>query len=492
MQSRYKILAVLGVLILSIPLAVLAQPATPTMPPPPSFAPFPTSTPVLFPSPSWTPTPLPADHVDNADRVLEFGQEIQDVIENSVPSHRYRFVARQGRTLLVRLTPDTYNYGINLFIESAAGYPIYPHTQVNNLYIFNLPVAGNSWLVVNSYAGSDMLWRTGYTLVVTVPPEQPIRYGETITDTLQADVPASLYTFTGEAGDLIFIGVESLGLNPYINLLGEDVSGNRVQLYSSQYQYMFPRTDFATIDYFQLPTTGEYVMEVITQYIGIEGEIEVTLDQITPVKIEYSEPAAGEITAEDRVEYFSFEGNYGDMIDIYVRGDDGLDTVASLYYAVPGTLIYDDDSGAGHDPEILRFFLFEDSTYVVQVQPFTAGSTGTFEITVSPSEGYWLDDSEQTVTLDKQGSYSLGFMANAGELIRLNVRAQYGLVPFVTVMQRNVQLLNVSSGDLEELSVEFAVPEAGAVFLRLDRNYSGPVPGGSIAAVSIERLGDED
>lgn len=493
MRALHKVLLLLGLLII-VPIIVSAQVPRPTPtfpPPPPSAAPF--TTPVLFPTWTWTPTPLSTFGVISTDQTIEMGQEVFGVLENSAPSARYRFGGQQGQVVFVTVIPENYNYGFNVYLESLAGYQIYPIYQIANTYLFTLSEIGDFWIVVNTYAGSDFQWRVGYRLKIAMPEERSITYNETVEDVLLAEQPVNIYRFAGEQGDQIYISVDAKQINTTVNIAQQDVYGNRIQLTSSQYAPSIYREGRSQIDLFTLPTSSDYFIEVYNQYSGVDGEISVTLGRVSPTRIQYGDVIEAEFGAGDHAHYYSFAGEYGDTIDIQVISGDGLDTYLTLSdSSSPSMLMIDDDSGAGYDPEILRYFVYQRGTYTIQVQPFSPGSTGSYRLLVDYSKGYVLSEDPQPVQLDKTGGASLIFEVEAGETIRLNVRSVFGAVPYITVSQRDFNILNLSPGDVPEISVDFRAPNAGVVVVRVDRNYTATRFGSRIAEVWIERIGSGD
>lgn len=485
----------LFLIVLLLSFIVVAQPPTlsplqPTPPPLPVFAsptllppplrPMPTATYPFRPSPVpfATPTALPGRPVP--EQPIAFGDTVEAVLDTSVPSNHYVFNGEQGQIVLVTLSYMHQFIHLNTFIM-LGGNTIYPNNQTNNTQVFHLPANGTYALVINSSHSSDLSVEVPYTLTLDTPPTQSIDYGETVEVNMSPERPVAIYTFSGEAGQRITAEATAPNPGSYFTLSRLESGGFRNTLSGSQYERGKMR-----IGAFALPAAGDYTLEVYAQYIAEPFDIALKLTEVIPVALSYGETVRGTFNGEDETFYYSFDAAYGDMVDIRVEGDESLDTVLTLYNQY-GVMFIDDDAGAYYHPEILRQFINEDGEHIISLAPFTPDAEGDFSLTVERATGYLLDDGEQIVSFGKQGSHVLAFTAQAGETVRLNLKVIDGLLPFINVSQRTRNLLNLGTGDLQDVAIELTIPEAGIVIVRLDRNY-GNMDMNSPITASLERL----
>ncbi|MBC7871647.1 MAG: LysM peptidoglycan-binding domain-containing protein [Chitinophagaceae bacterium] len=109
--------------------------------------------------------------------------------------------------------------------------------------------------------------------------------------------------------------------------------------------------------------------------------------QIRPLEAQpmaYRDTIEASITEEQPYAYYTFEALEGDVINIRVEGIDGFNTNLLLAEAVSGFNWFDDDSGAGSDPEIYQLTLPAAGTYhlVVRATQGLGDDIGGFRLTL--------------------------------------------------------------------------------------------------------------
>lgn len=221
-----------------------------------------------------------------------------------------------------------------------------------------------------------------------------IDYGETIAGALTEAEQTGSFTFTGAAGDVVTIALDSEQFDPKVELIGpngdtiasDDDSGPNLN---------------ALIREFTLPADGEYVIYV-DGFRGAAGDRtllgqfalslnaagttaqppQATADpsgQATAVPtqapvtssgdIVSGQPISGEFTESAQNAAYSFDGRAGDTVTIDLRSDE-IDPLVRLIGPDGQVLAEDDDSGGGVQARIADFALPMDGTYTIEVDAF--------------------------------------------------------------------------------------------------------------------------
>jgi hypothetical protein len=314
---------------------------------------------------------------------------------------------------------------------------------------------------------------------------------ETVTptddSTLLIDVTETLseseaqFTFEAEAGDSIIASVTSPDFDSYLTLLGPD--GTELA-----YNDDFNGLD-AQIGPFPLPETGEYTV-VLSSYSMFEdsattGEFTLQVRSITLQEITPDTAQSMTFSPETQMYYFSFDAEVGDVIDVVVTSDDGVDTVLTLTDAQGAVITGDDDSGTGYNPEIYQFTLGNAGSYTILVS--TTDTTGTAEMTLSQEGAPTLDEGGQEVKITpKLYTRALTYEAQAGETVLLSVSVTEGEAVDVTISayQGDVTLMSYSTSRIPEGTVlGFDVPEDGQVEIFV----SGSNPGAVTVELSVDQ-----
>jgi hypothetical protein len=253
---------------------------------------------------------------------------------------------------------------------------------------FPLAVSGQYSVKVTSVDGQQ---GGAYTLLVNKARPASggvIGAGETVVGTIAAGDPTPEYTFTGTAGDIVRIELNSTDFDPLVRLInpnGSQLAANDDALGQD-----------SLLDRIVLPESGTYTV-IVDGFRGVTGRREIsggfalTLDFLsggaaaqppqgepaepqqaqTPsgTPITYGETLTGAFNADVQNATFTFDGRTGDVVTIAV---DSPDFDAQLYLLDPSGLeiAFDDDSGADLNPLIAEFSLPSDGTYVIIVDGY--------------------------------------------------------------------------------------------------------------------------
>jgi len=230
-----------------------------------------------------------------------------------------------------------------------------------------------------------------------------IGWGETLTGVIDDDTPSQFFTFQGITGERVRIEMMAdtgSTLDSYLEL--QDAEGAIV----ASNDDIAPGVIRDSRIEVELPGDGEYVI-VASRYVGEDapltsGAFRLTLQQIDTslmssgvssnvVLTAYGRTESGEITDEQYLVFYVFDGNAGDMVTIDVETTSGnLDAMLYLYQSVGNGWIEianNDDSPVGgtYDPLLSKIVLPQTGKYLIAVGRYGLDretSFGTFTMTL--------------------------------------------------------------------------------------------------------------
>ena len=308
---------------------------------------------------------------------------------------------------------------------------------------------------------------------------KPIEYTQAVEGSLEPDHAFALYTFRGQQGDAVTISLNSWTFNAYLSLL--DASGNEIAWDDDSGGY-----PDALLGPVMLPQTGDYQIRASSNESEPRGTFTLRLEKVEVKTLGFGESADITFTERDPAAYFAFDGKVGDVLNIVVNSDSTLDTrlrvrgVGDSY-----DLITDDDSGAGFDPEISRLIIPHDNQYIIAVEPYAPGMTGTVRLTIEASPLASLEDGTQTVSLGSKRSRDVvTFEGRTGEQTRITVVVTNGRPDYLTIRitQKGEEITSISSSFVGELSFMITTPFEGRVNVQLENSTN------VVLEVTLERV----
>ncbi len=436
-----------------------------------------------------TPTPDAPDTNIPYEAVIGVDESITGGVTPDEPTVTYAFVGEAGQSILISLTSsdfDTY-----LILQDADGNELTFNDDggqgLNSLigpYI--IPEDGTYLIVATSFSqrtGGTAQFSGQFELTVIGNEVRRIEYGMVITSELEGGIPFENYSFVGQAGDTISISLETGAFFSYINIATASNPTSPIAVYDSTFT---SERRSSQIGPFTLPDTGEYIITAGGYTDNGGGSYTLRLDRVTIEPIAYADSFEVEFTESDQVFYFSFNGEAGDVINIIVDSDSTIDTSLQLTFP-DGETLFDDDGGSGFDPEFNQIVLPRAGEYIVRLETFTRGETGTVTMTLERSAVPSLDEGTQRIRLnDKQSLATAVFTGVAGETVRLTVAVVAPDMgqPTVRVTQNGQTLATVSLADISRVSIDFEVPEDGEVLITIDDTAQS----NSAFDLSLERL----
>lgn len=320
-----------------------------------------------------------------------------------------------------------------------------------------------------------------------------ITYGQTIEGRVSETDRTASYTFEGRAGDMIHIRLESLDFDPLVRLVSpdgteltyDDDSGGVLQAEIRNFELPTDGTYKIVVDTYlnllDIATEGNFTLmlnvsgaDVVQQATPIpaaavtpeptESAVTLTLPERYAAAVESAEPLGyGDSRvltfsgAPDEAFAFRFNSLRDDVVTVRAISTDGLDTALYLVTS-DATPFYDDDSGAGFDPEIRRVVMPAGQQTLVLV-PIVPGSRGTVTLELvleSPTE---LSEPRIVRLTDKEPRQVFRVTGNAGEQLRLSIASQSEIsgTPIVTVYQGTTVIAQNMVGRNLRLAFDFVL-----------------------------------
>lgn len=279
---------------------------------------------------------------------------------------------------------------------------------------------------------------------------------------LTADMPSESFDFEGQMGDLVVISVQSRDFDTYLVL--RDSSGFEVQV-NDDFDGLNSRIVAV------LPYDDTFTVEVMSYGARISGSPEtgfytLSIERITPLPISPNTPVQVDFGLSDAY-YFNVELTTDTRYTLRGFGGD-TDTDLEVFGPFGDSVLYDDDSGFGLDPEVLNFRPFESGMYLivfgrVEAEP---GGLAVFEITEAAFPA--LEAGAATLQLTSKLPTDGATFEGVGGTIQ-NIRLDFisGSATSVTVeaIQNGSTLMSFSSNFavVPTLTLPVAVPVDGRV-----------------------------
>jgi hypothetical protein len=451
-----------------------------------SFSRFSTGSYTLTVSEGSTGPVVSGDTVAQDSGEISIGDAVTGSLNTSTVTTRYTFEAEAGQVVTISLTSEDFDTYVRL-LDPSGSELAYDDDSGGNLDSrigpFTLPSNGTYTISVESFGGSA----TGsYNLSLSASQLQLMEYSQVIQGALTFESPSALYSFRGQAGDVITVNMTSSDFDSYLTLaegnsagfplISDDDGGGNLN---------------SLIGPYTLPSTGNYLITVSSLSGSDIGNYTVSLNRVTLDTIQVGETVEAQIVENGGALYYSFEGTMGSVVNITVDSGGSLDTTLIVRSPDGYQAGYDDDSGANFDPEISRLALSQTGTYILVVQPYTPGSSGEVTISLGQSELRTLDDGAQQVSLnDKQFEEYFSFSSVAGEHVQIIVRVQGGgtASPNVIVTESGTQIAAANGTNVSELVFDFVTPQDCQPLVQIyDYSYASV-----ILEVELVRLGVEE
>jgi len=442
MKLRSVFLIGAAVVTLALPAAAFAQTATP----------MPTQPQVVPPTSGFDYPAL----LEEA-QTLEIGSSVTGELGGDVQALAYVFQGEAGQRITATLVSDAFDCFLVLVDADGSELDVDDDSAGSldsRISGFSLPDDGTYGLIVTSFGGyrGSGTALGEFTLSLETFEARTIEYSQRIEDALTEGATSIQYRFTGSAGDTVTIFMGSEEFDTYLYLYDED--GFELQ-----------RNDDAggnldsLIGPYELPYTGEYVIEASSFGGSASGSFFMTLNRVETLNIAYGDEVETQISGDGQV-YFQFEAQTGDVVSVIVDGD--VDTSLALLDSYNYTVLTDEDSGSRFNPEITDYLVSTGGTYSLMLTS-VRGDGGTVRLTLERGELLSLDDGAQTLSFSSNvTTRSVSFTAEAGVEYTLNFEVLSGTAsPNFDVRVGEFGYSYFSTSNVTRGSVSFMVEEGG-------------------------------
>jgi hypothetical protein len=434
--------------------------------------------------------PMLAQDDDTNSDVIEVGDTDTGRLTHANPLRAYTFTGEGDANLLITLVSEDFDTflvlrdsnGQELTQDDDSG----PGSLDSRIGPYTLPQDGAYTLVVDSYSHhfntNGGIEIGDYELTVAMVESQPIMYTQTQPDEIDEDTPEMFYEFEGQRGDLVTISMESQDFNSRVRVLQSD---NLL----AQSDSFVSGTDTAVISGLALPETGDYIIAAGSVYTQEFGAFELTLTRTDVTPLEYGASVDAEITAQDRLLFYSFDGAAGEIVDIRVEGDNDFDTTLTINDPEGNQVAYQDDS-FNLDPAITDLVLAVDGRYTVLVQPYQVSGTGDVTISLNRGELLSLDDGTQALDLNEGNTReTISFSGAEGQHYRLTVTVAQGETasPNMTITQGQTTLSSTTATGIRRQSIDFTAFADEVIYVQFEDYTYGDIT----LQVELETIDDE-
>lgn len=399
---------------------------------------------------------------------VEAGDIIEAELTEEEPARYYTLTVSAEQT--VRITLVSEDFDTYLVLEDEAGDILDTDDDSAGNYDSRIQytLTEGSYRVIAqsfSYYNGSGVATGAYTLTVDVVETRRIEYTQTVEGVLTSDELAQDFQFTGEAGDTIIINLNSPAFDTYLTLRDE-----------TGYDLMVNDDSGGTLNSqigpYELPYTGVYTINVNSYSRSSTGAFTLTLAKVDLQSIAYGDAVEIDIPGVGSTYFFSFEGNAGEVVNVYAESDGAVDTSLSLNDPYNSTLTSDQNSGRRYDPEIIDFVLTTSGTHTIVLTTMSGEGavTLTLERGVLPS----LDEGPQQISFtssDTNPTRVVSYTATAGQTVRLSLAAQSGSAsgsPNITVMQQGSSIAYLSASYVSATSIDFTPINSGEVLITIN------------------------
>lgn len=293
---------------------------------------------------------------------LVYGDTVQGIISNSLPSQQYRFRGGAGDTVTFSMATTSGDLDAYLILVDTSGNVIAEDNDGGQDTDAQLTVglpADADYFIVATRRGQDQGLTSGeFVLAITssAPPRTvdaaatlpedyvglpTIALNEEVTGRITDAVFQETYVFFAEAGTEVEITLEAATgstLDPLVVLLDSQripIAENDDDVgQDSRLTTILPQTGYYAIvaTRFELDagsTQGEYVLNLTAQSVGGAVDIDI-FEQLDPVRITVGDTPAGSFAPLEFAEVFTLSVVQGALIDMAVTTSDGSITTIIL------------------------------------------------------------------------------------------------------------------------------------------------------------------
>jgi hypothetical protein len=475
---------------------------------------------------------ITSTHAQDETPLIQYGEVVSGTVTGNTPRTVYQFDALRCDFVALAVQTTSGDLDPMVTVVSPDGNVMLRQddadgTQDVAYQPLAIPQTGTYEVIVGRF-GYDLGTTTGtYELRIDrigngSDPNCALRYDDTVFYAIADALPEVVYSFRGQAGDIIDVTMtrRSGTLDPYLKVV--DVNGLILAANDDS-----NGSQNAQISGFVIPAEGTYFI-FATRY-GLQagestGNFSLTLREAANSGLGNSPLAAQPITLDSTVDgelddaqstrYYRFEARQNDVIRINMTRQTGnLDTLVALANASLQELAVNDDiSNETQNSRIDDYLIPADGTYYLVATRYEreAGRTdGSYRLTLE-SRGNAFDAVPPNVRRIRYGTSITGtvddvtpniqyaFWGEAGDTIRVTMDQSTGaLDPRVGILNANETLLfsDDDGGNGQNARIDrFRLPETGVYYVQASR-YDGadnPNTSGSFVLVLAQIFDTDD
>lgn len=347
------------------------------------------------------------------ENTILYGQTLNGQITTETFRIVYAFQGAGGEIIDAMLLRQRGDLDPALVLLSPAG-KLLARTDDNDGYnavlvSIALPQDGTYFLVATRFGGalgattgtfSLTLQRVGVVSDprLTTGGALPLRYGDSLVDTLDNSTPQRIYTFTALRGEIVSVRMQRVSGDLDPTLIFADAEGKVILINDEDPDR--PGTLDAAITHFRIQRSGSYLIAA-TRFGGeagtSRGAYNLSLERLSEDQIgltpelaealEYGAVVTGQITDDQFNRYYLITAQRGDVLTIEVvttRGDT-LDPALILLDSRLRSLVGHDFNSRGRSARITSYRVPADGAYVLVVSRSnreTGRTSGSYTLTV--------------------------------------------------------------------------------------------------------------
>jgi hypothetical protein len=341
---------------------------------------------------------------------IVYGEVVSGQINNTTTHQSYTFEALRCDFLNIRARATNGNLDAVLSVFNEDGALVFSRDDSSgssdvDFEPLSIPASGVYTVVVGRFGYRLGTTSGSYELFVErigngSASGCAMRYGDTVTNTLNDGMPEAWYRFSARRGDVVNVNMRATGgdLDPVLTVV--DGGGFALQTNDDAGNGVLN----AAITALLIPADGDYYVRA-SRYGNTRGNFVLTLQaaansgmgnsRLAAISLRLDSTIEGTLTAEVPAQYYRFQARQNDVISVSMeRLSNNLDSLLIITDANGNELFEDDDGGEGQNSHITDFLIPADGTYFLVATRFEreAGrTTGRYQLQLE-SEGSPFDD----------------------------------------------------------------------------------------------------
>jgi hypothetical protein len=434
----------------------------------------------------YSPTVPPVFPTASNPAVIGRGEEIQGEISPEHPTIFFNYEGNAGEIVVFQLISPplmpTFFFDVNFHSPEMPFEPL-PSDEDGNLVLTSTRVLSETRTYTIRIDSANP-YGTPHPFILRrlVPDIEPLNFDGPQQGALGLAQPIAVYSFDAEVST--FISLTTQALYPtsleivYLSERQNESEGLVSGGFTPGYGY-----GVSNIDFYQIPRTGRYAV-IVRQALHLGGDVRsqtepflINLRKVNPIEMAYGDMIEGELTAENTALFYTFHGQYGDVVTASVDTDGSPDTLLTLYGPGRLELVSDDDSNGGLDPEIYRLPLQQewtdisggDNRFFLRVRTIQVEDYGSFTLSLQNTAQELTEEPLRWRWNNKGLINTFYHEGVGGETLHLTLRVLRGAnTPNISLTQGREQLLSLAATSLEQVEAVFTLPRDGRLLLTLD------------------------